>query len=108
MTRGRAWLLLAVVVSIAGSSGLLIALYTLLVFVGYVLVMLIVVRPILTWLSSYVTVPHLPTSLQENVCNGLAGAWGQDCEHAQHDEARVRDPDPCSTLRFGLGDRRTL
>jgi hypothetical protein len=47
------------VVSIAGSSGLLIALYTLLVFVGYVLVMLIIMRPILNWLSKYVPVSHL-------------------------------------------------
>jgi hypothetical protein len=49
----RAWLLLAIVVSIAGSSGLIIALYTLLAFAAYVLVMLIVLRPILAWLSKY-------------------------------------------------------
>jgi hypothetical protein len=46
--------LLALVVSLARSPGSLVALYTLLVFFGYVLVMMVVLRPILSWISKVV------------------------------------------------------
>jgi Kef-type K+ transport system membrane component KefB len=59
----RAWILLAVVVSIARSSGSLVAVYTLLVFAGYVAVMVVVLRPILSWLSKHVA--PLPSSLPD-------------------------------------------
>jgi Kef-type K+ transport system membrane component KefB len=49
--------MLAVVVSIARSSGSLTAVYTLLVFAGYVVLMVVVLRPILSWLSKYVGRP---------------------------------------------------
>lgn len=49
----RAWICLALVVSIARSSGSLTALYTLLCFLAFVAVMLVVIRPILAWLSRY-------------------------------------------------------
>lgn len=49
-----AWIMLAVVVSIARSSGSLTAVYTLLVFAGYVVLMVVVLRPILSWLSKRV------------------------------------------------------
>ncbi len=43
--------MLAVVVSVARSDGSLTALYTFLCLVGYVIVMMIIVRPLLTFFA---------------------------------------------------------